>query len=133
MLNQLKLILVELFRIWSRWYQPMQLYLWAGFSSPLKPSFSCFAWVTAWTQARAIAHEACQDLYMTNFIPGWNNYYPAKLKFHLTLSLFSIWKTNYDCIHKLNISSPASWPQVKTFIPAWNIIFLHITVTLVSS
>ena len=33
MLNELKLILDELFRIWHRRYQPTQLYLWAGFSS----------------------------------------------------------------------------------------------------
>ena len=34
MLNQLKLILDKLFRIWRGRYQPMQLYLRAGFSLP---------------------------------------------------------------------------------------------------
>ena len=33
MLNQLELILDELFRIWHGRYQPTQLYLWVGFSS----------------------------------------------------------------------------------------------------
>ena len=34
MLNELKLILDELFRIWCGQYQPTQVYLWADFSSP---------------------------------------------------------------------------------------------------
>ena len=39
MLNQLKLILDELFRIWREGYQSMQLYLRAGFSPPAKATF----------------------------------------------------------------------------------------------
>ena len=34
MLNELKLILDELFRIWCGQYQPTQVYLWADFSAP---------------------------------------------------------------------------------------------------
>ena len=34
-----KLILDELFGIWHKRYQPMQLYLWAGFSWPTQASF----------------------------------------------------------------------------------------------
>ena len=61
MLNQLKLILDKLFRIWHGQYQPTQLYLWAGFSSPPpKPPSSWFARVTM--QARAIACASCQGL-----------------------------------------------------------------------
>ena len=39
MLIQLKLILEEIFRIWHGRYQPMQLYLWAGFSSHAQAFF----------------------------------------------------------------------------------------------
>ena len=39
MLNQLTWILHELFKILRRRYQPMQLCLWAGFSSPAQASF----------------------------------------------------------------------------------------------
>ena len=38
MLIQLKWILDKLFSIWSGWYQPMQLYLKAGFSLPTQAS-----------------------------------------------------------------------------------------------
>ena len=39
MLNQLKLILDELFKIWHWRYQPTQLYLWMGFSLPAQALF----------------------------------------------------------------------------------------------
>ena len=36
-------------------------------------------------------------------------------------------------MQKVKYFIPASWPSVETFIPGWNIFFLHIILTLVSS
>ena len=58
MLNQLKLILEKLFKIWHGNISWWSFTFGRVFHRPSKPPFSWFAWVTA----RAIAHASCQGL-----------------------------------------------------------------------
>ena len=70
LLNQLKWIPVELFKIFQRQYQPTQLWLRTDFSTPTQVSFFLFVQVIVWAQV--ITCISCQSqiiLYLSIILP----------------------------------------------------------------
>ena len=136
MLNQLKLILDELVRIWRGRYQPMQLYLWAGFSLPAQASFFLICMgdsAGAGYRLRVMprpdllmnlkkgyllkklllkwANEKCKNFNIYNVVLFWKN----KEK-HLEISSF------YPCVPKIMIrwcTVPEIWCMMDGEMDNW--------------